>query len=171
MIDVDLLFVIAEIGAAFGGFASIVALLGSAAARDAKELNAFRLQGVLVSGLVVVLGALLPALIEVLGWQSPVIWRTACAVLGVIGAGYIVSVRRSRQRLLDGPCSDPTLIGVVSYVLLVPVGLLAIGAAGMLPNPSATYVWALYLYLLSSALGLYRLVQSLLEGAIEPPSA
>ena len=168
MPNADFLFVTAEIAAAFVGFASVVAILGQRVTRDAPSLDAFRLRGMVQIGLFVVLSALLPYLLHSAGFVGAALWRISSALVSVAGVALLIdTIVMIRRVALVSPTR--TWVGLLAGALVAATPLLLVLAAlGIPPNPVSSYLVALYLYLLVTALGLFRIVTSLLGGLSRP---
>ena len=156
------LFVTAEIAAAFVGFASVVVVLGQRATRDDPSIDAFRLRGMIQIGILVVLSALLPYLLHSAGFVGASLWRVSSAPVSVAGFALFIDSGVMIRRL--PPVSSATSwVGRLAGTLVAgPPLLLALAAFGLPPNPVSSYLAALYLYLLVTALALFRIVTSLL---------
>ncbi len=168
MPNADFLFVTAEIAAAFVGFASVVAILGQRVTRDDPSLDAFRLRGMIQTGLLVVLSALLPYLLHSAGFVGAALWRISSALVSVAGVALLIDSFVVIRRVVLFPPSG-RWVGLLALALLVATPLLlGLAALGIPPNPLSSYLVALYLYLLITALGLFRIVTSLLAGLSRP---
>ena len=87
----DFLFIIAEIGAAFAGFASLVAAISRRGDRsaDQERLDFGTLQNVLLLSLQAIAFALLPNLLERLTGSESTAWRVAATCYAPVIAGYV----------------------------------------------------------------------------------
>ncbi len=168
MPNAEFLFVTAEIAAAFVGFASVVAILGQRATRDDPSLDAFRLRAMIQIGLLVVLSALLPYLFHSAGFVGPALWRVSSALVFVAGVALLIdSIVMVRRVVVTA--TTARWVGLLALALLAATPLLlGLAALGIPPNPVSSYLVALYLYLLAAALGLFRIVTSLLAGLSRP---
>jgi len=162
--NADFLFVTAEVAAAFVGFASVVAILGQRVTRDDPSLDAFRLRAMLQIGLLVVLSALLPYLLHSAGFVDAALWRISSAVVSAAGVALVIDSMVMVRRVVSiSPAAR--WVGRLGLVLVAAAPLLLVLAAlGISPNPASSYLAALYLYLVAAALGLFRIVSSLLAG-------
>jgi hypothetical protein len=166
--NADFLFVTAEIAAAFVGFASVVAVLGQRATGDDPSLDAFRLRGMIQTGLLVVISALLPYLFHSAGFAGARLWRISSALVLVAGAAFLIDSIVSIRRVASDSRTH-RWVGLFALALVAaPPLLLGLAALGIPSNPAPSYLVALYLYLLASALGLFRIVTSLLAGLSRP---
>ena len=171
MPNADFLFVTAEIAAAFVGFASVVAILGQRVTRDDPSLDAFRLRGMIQTGLLVVLSALMPYLFHSAGFVGAPLWRISSALVSVAGVALLIdSIVMIRRVAFVAPVPSTTRwIGLLALALVAaPPLLLGLASIGVSPDPVSSYLVALYLYLLAAALGLFRIVTSLLAGLSRP---
>ena len=167
MPNADFLFVTAEIAAAFVGFASVVAILGQRATRDDPSLDAARLRAMIQAGLLVVLSALLPYLFHSAGFVGPALWRVSSALVFVAGVALLIDSFVMFRRAVASPSARWVGFLALALAAATPL-LLGLAALGIPPDPVLSYLVALYLYLLLVALGLFRIVTSLLAGLSRP---
>ena len=133
----DTLFIIAEIAAAFAGFASLVAAIANrnSRTREEEDLNFSTLKNVLVISLLTLAFALAPVVLEKQGVGFTESWRVSAAAFALIFGLYlsssvfreIVPAYRSADRNIP-----PTLLanaglayGVVLLMILCAFGIVA----------------------------------------------
>ena len=156
----EFLFVCAEIAAAFVGFASVVAILGQRRGRDDVSLDAFRLRIMLEAGLITVFAALLPVVLHQAGFGEST-WRVSGGLTALIGIPMLANAVRRFRRAKTTPASRMAGALVGGLLFLASVVLL-LATIGVLADPVTSYFVALYIYLATAAIGLYRVVTSLL---------
>ncbi len=159
--EAEYLFVSAEIAAAFVGFASVVAILGQRSGRDDASLDTFRVRVMIEAGLLTVFAALLPVLLHRTGFGES-IWRVSSALTAATGAAVFVgTVRRFPRGKATRESRSVANFGGI--LLFVPTLVLVFAAFGVPADAASSYFVALYIYLASAALGLFRVVTSLLS--------
>ena len=92
----DLLFIIAEIGAAFAGFSSLVAAISrrSDDGPERVQLIFKSLHNALMASLIVVAFALLPSIVIRQSVEPEVAWRSSAAACSLLFSLYIASALR-----------------------------------------------------------------------------
>jgi len=159
--EAEYLFVSAEIAAAFVGFASVVAIIGQRSGRDDTRLDTFRLRVMLEAGLLTVFAALLPVLLHRTGLGES-IWRVSSALTAAAGVAVFVGTVRRFPR--SEATRESRSVGNLGGILLfVPTLVLVFAAFGVPGDAASSYFVALYIYLAAAALGLFRVVTSLLS--------
>jgi hypothetical protein len=156
----EFLFVCAEIAAAFVGFASVVAILGQRRGRDDVSLDAFRLRIMLEAGLLTVFAALLPVVLHQAGFGEST-WRVSGGLTALIGIPMIAGAARRFRRAKTTPESR-TVGALIGGSFLIASLVLLLATIGVPADSVASYFVALYIYLATAAIGLYRVVTSLL---------
>ena len=89
------LHLVAELAVAFAGFASLVSIIGSRRGRDAPEIDAGRIRGMLEASLLVAAFAIIPILAHEAGLSILVAWRVSAGLFAV--SVSIIVVRQTRR--------------------------------------------------------------------------
>jgi len=158
----DLLFVMAEIAAAFAGFASLVAAIARRGDDSSERIEFdFRtLRNVLLLSLQAILYALAPVLLAHQGLSSEVAFRMSGALMFVAGGAYVLFT-------LNALPSAYTQIGrtvPVSFKLnaaIVMFGILSQGASAVGLVSIQTYLLAIAAFIYCAGFGFVRLFVSL----------
>jgi hypothetical protein len=157
--DRETLFVIAEVGVAFAGFASIVSVLARRSGSDSAYLDASRLRGMLFSSLSAVALCFVPLVPFQYGLSAEVAWRISGGAL-IVGSGlpflrgYLDYRIFSQAGVVPGLAIRITVIALCVVPALMGLGLL-LGFAD-----SATYITGVLLLLASAGIGFARLILS-----------
>jgi hypothetical protein len=152
---------IAEVAAAFTGFAGLVSVLGSS--NLDPKVRFWRVQLMIITSLAAMFGALTPPTIVLLAVQEGALWRLSSFVLLVLMSGQLVFVYRSMPiehatgplRMFYSPLASILTIGS----LVLQGCLISIAAGCNLDVAPAVYVIALVFLLLASAFHFLRLVK------------
>ena len=143
--NTDTLLALAEIAAAFAGFAALVSVIR----RSAKEHHEaahdlLRLRLVISSSVAGVAGALIPVGLAGYGLGPEVIWRLAALIFLVFNNGIIVSFVSAYKPVRGTFPPDRLAVVVVSSLeLMEQVGLVAVILGLSFGNAPALYVTAL----------------------------
>ena len=158
----DFLFIVAEIAAAFAGFASLVAALSKRGNRSPEQerLDFLTLQNVLLLSLLAVAFALLPNLLERQNLSPAVAWRSSAAAFALGVGSYCAYILRQipgryRELRQKVPFSFRLNAGIL-LLCLVAQGFCAAGAA-----PLSAYLLGLSALLYNAGFGFVRLFVSL----------
>jgi hypothetical protein len=90
--DSEYLFTIAEVSAAFAGFAGLVTVLSQRLSGGASEFGLKLLRNMLLLALLTVLASLAPYVVARLGVAEPSAWRIAAAAFFLGWFSYLVAV-------------------------------------------------------------------------------
>jgi hypothetical protein len=145
----DLLFIIAEIGAALAGFATLVAVISGRSGRPSEQvrLHIRMLQNALIGSFLTVAFAILPAVILRQAVEPTVAWRASAALCSFVLGSYMAYVLpRLIRALRAAGQSAPVAFVVNSIVSGVVVIVFAGCAVGAFPTSS-------YLIALAGLLG------------------
>ena len=158
----DLLFIIAEIAAAFAGFASLVAAISrrSSPGPQQDRLDFGTLQNVLLLSLLSVGFALFPNVLERQGLSAAIAWRTSAAAFAIVVGtyvGYVLRTLPAAYRELGRRVPPSFVFNAVLIILGLSVQVLC--AAGLVPL--ATYLLPLSTILYAAGFGFVRLFVSL----------
>lgn len=140
MQETDTLLSLAEIAAAFAGFAALVSVLGRRDDRPAEAVHdLLRLRLVISSGVAGVAAALIPVSLAGFGLEAEIAWRAAALAFLLFDNGIIVSFVRAYKPVEGDFEPDHSAVGValgleiVEQLCLVAVLLgLAADRAGSL---------------------------------------
>jgi len=94
--DIDTLLAIAEIAGVFVGFAALVTFIAHRRDSDERhvDFDIFNLVNVVLTSVVVILGALLPVALSRYGISETTVWRASSGILFAINWGQIIYVSR-----------------------------------------------------------------------------
>jgi hypothetical protein len=159
------LHVVAELAVAFAGFASLVSILGTRRGRDAPEIDALRLRGMLETSLLVAAFALVPILVHESGLDAALSWRVSAGCFAFsVACVFIVQKRRTNAAAPETGYQAPHHLTATFYFLVfVSFGSLLGTTLGVLPNASFAYGLGLFAFLAYAGLLFVRLVSSLLS--------
>ena len=141
----ETLLSLAEICAAFAGFAALV----SALRRNSDQLGSaihdlLRLRLVISSAVAGVVAALLPVGIAGFGVEASLLWRLAAVAFLVFDYGIIISFARAYSPVREVIEPDRLAVSVVSILEVVEQSCLVVVVAGLsIDNAPALYVTAL----------------------------
>ena len=158
----DLLFIIAEIAAAFAGFASLVAAISRREGNSYEQeiLDFYTLRNVLLLSLLTIAFALVPNLLERQVSTPLVAWRMSAATFVVVVGGYVVFTLGRFPRAYQGVGRTMPLSfwmnAVVLFFGLIGQFFLAAGQA-----PVSIYLLSLSALIYCAGFGFVRLFTSL----------
>jgi hypothetical protein len=146
----DILIVIAEVAAAFAGFAGIVSIFRHRASGAWDPPDAYRFRFMVELSLCTVAFALLPFIIHHFGVAPRVVWSSCSALLGLMYVALLVLGRIRARHLRGGPgvkihrglMTFAVSGAIVSLVLLV-LNALRIGFDGEFGPYLAGLAWLL----------------------------
>lgn len=153
----DLLFIVAEVGAAFAGFATLVAVISDHSGRPPEQVRLhFRmLQNALIGSLFCIAFAILPTVVERQAVEPTVAWRVSAAACSLVFGGYIAYVlpRLIRSLRAAGQSVTPSFVAntIVSGAWVLVFAACAIGAL-----PTSSYLIALTGILCSAGIAFLR---------------
>jgi hypothetical protein len=141
----ETLLALAEICAAFAGFAALVSVLRRRSDQFAEAIHdLLRLRLVISSAVAGVVAALLPVGIAGFGIDSALLWRLSAAAFLVFDNGIIVSFVRAYQPVKDVIDPDRLAVAVVTALEIVEQSALLVVVTGLsVDNAPALYVTAL----------------------------
>jgi len=143
--NTDTLLSLAEIAAAFAGFAALVSVIRRRSDQPTDEIHdLLRLRLVISSAVAGIVAALVPVGLAGYGLENAVVWRVAAALFLVFDNGIIASFISSYRPVRGSFPPDTTAVVLVSSLeVLEQASLLAV-VLGLTPgNASALYVTAL----------------------------
>lgn len=152
---------IAEVAAAFTGFAGIVSVLGSS--RLDPEVRFWRVQLIVITSMAAMFGALAPSTIQLITVDGVSLWRASSLVLFLLVSGQLVFVYRSMpSEHASGPLRlfySPTVGTLTIGSLINQLGFASV-AAGFIPAMApALYSEALIFLLIVTAFHFLRLLK------------
>lgn len=158
----DTLLTLAEIAAAFAGFAALVSVIRTGTTDDPEAAHdLLRLRLVISSGVAGVAAALLPVGLAGYGLQESLTWRIAAFGFLVIGNGIIVSFLQAYRPVRGTFPPDTTAVSIVSFLELTEQGSLLVVLFGIpVGNPAALFVTALIINLCQAGFIFVRFIES-----------
>ncbi len=143
--NIDTLLAMAEIAAAFAGFAALVSVIRRAADQPADAVHdLLRLRLVISSSVAGVAAALIPVGLAGYGLESGLIWRLAAAIFLVLDNGIIVSFIGSYKPVRGSFPPDRLAVMLVTGLEVVEqLSLVAVVLGLGFGNAPALYVTAL----------------------------
>jgi MFS family permease len=167
MDQIDLLFVLAQIGVGVAGFASLATVIGQAYTRTDPEVNSIRLRGLLhISISVMLLSLLAIALLKIDGLSEEMAWRIAStvALVTAIICGIGVLRRDRTRRRLPGYNRLTMVINFsIMGIVVIELAISALGWSGR--HAGSVYTGSLILMLVGCSTAFMLVVTSFLEGA------
>ena len=158
----DLLFVMAEIAAAFAGFSSLVAAISRRGNESADQIEFdFRtLRNVLLLSLQAILFALAPSLVESQGFSTEMAVRLSGGFVFVVGGAYtLFTIRALPAAYHQVGRTVPLSFKVNSGIVMTAIALQGANALGVVPTN--TYLLAVAGFLYCAGFGFVRLFVSL----------
>jgi hypothetical protein len=143
--NTDTLLSMAEIAAAFAGFAALVSVIRRSSGQQADAAHdLLRLRLVISSSVTGVAAALIPVGLAGYGLDAGLTWRLAALIFLIFDNGIIVSFIRSYQPVRGTFSPDRLAVTLVSSLeVMEQVSLVAVVLGLAFGNPSALYVTAL----------------------------
>ena len=160
--NTDALLTLAEIAAAFAGFAALVSVISTGRADDPEAIhNLLRLRLVISSGVAGVAAALLPVGLAGYGLEESLTWRIAAFGFLVFGNGIIVSFMRAYQPVQGTFPPDTLAVSIISLLEVTEQGSLLVILFGIpIGNPAALFVTALIINLCQAGFIFVRFIES-----------
>ena len=143
--NTDALLSLAEIAAAFAGFAALVSVI-QRKRRDPAETthDILRLRLIIASSVLGVTGALIPVGLAGYGVSPEMVWRMSSLIFLVLSYGIILSFVRSYKPVRGSFPPDRLAVAVTTSIEIWEQGSLFVVLLGIpLGNPAALYVTAL----------------------------
>jgi hypothetical protein len=160
--NTDTLLAMAEIAAAFAGFAALVSVIRRASDQPADAVHdLLRLRLVISSSVAGVAGALIPVGLAGYGLDSGLIWRLAALLFLVLDNGIIISFIGSYKPVRGSFPPDRLAVTLVTALEVVEqVSLFAVVLGLTFGNGPALYVTALIANLCQAGFIFVRFVGS-----------
>lgn len=166
--NTDTLLSLAEIAAAFAGFAALVSVIRGGGDRTDVVHDLLRLRLVISSSVAGVAAALIPVGLVAYGMESELTWRLAAVLFLVFDDGIIVSFLRAYRPVRGTFPPDRLAVALVSSLELVEQGSLLAVALGLAAGTApALYVTALIANICQAGFIFVRFVGSALRHAQE----
>lgn len=166
--NTDALLSLAEIAAAFAGFAALVSVIRGGGDRTDVVHDLLRLRLVISSGVAGVAAALIPVGLAGYGLENELTWRLAALLFLVFDNGIIASFLRAYQPVRGTFPPDRLAVTVVSILEVVEqVGLLAVALGLIVGAAPALYVTALIANICQAGFIFVRFVGSAFRHAQE----
>ncbi len=143
--NTDALLALAEIAAAFAGFAALVSVIRPGTRKTGEAVHdLLRLRLVIASSVAGVAGALVPVGFAGYGLEAETTWRLSSAFFLLFGYIIITSLVTSFRRVRTEFEPDRVAVGVVGTIELIEQASLVIVLLGIpFGNPAALYATAL----------------------------
>lgn len=142
--NTDTLLSMAEIAAAFAGFAALVSVLSRRGSRPSEIHDLLRLRLVISSAVAGVAAALIPVGLAGYGIEEGLIWRLAAVMFLVFDNGIIISFTRAYRPVQGTFAPDSLAVSLVSVIeVLEQVSLVIVVLGLSAVNAPALYVTAL----------------------------
>lgn len=166
--NTDALLSLAEIAAAFAGFAALVSVIRGGGDRTDVVHDLLRLRLVISSGVAGVAAALIPVGLAGYGFENELTWRLAALLFLVFDNGIIVSFLRAYQPVRGTFPPDRLAVSVVSTLeALEQLSLLAVALGVIVGAAPALYVTALIANICQAGFIFVRFVGSAFRHAQE----
>jgi hypothetical protein len=164
MMHEEFLFTIAEVGAAFAGFSTLVSVFGFRSSDGGAPTKAISM---LILSILAISFALLPALASIYELPDEPSWRILCFTYGISWAIYWIYILRAIRGARFGVgFSDIQLSNRLNAFLVHPISILALlgGALGLWGSyVDRIYVTAVLIMLFLSGLLFVQIVVTLLQ--------
>jgi len=141
----DALLSLAEIAAAFAGFAALVSVIGRQRELKGEAIHdLLRLRLLISTSVVGVAAALVPVGLAGYGLSTSAVWRLSSLIFLALTYGIILGFVHAYQPVKDDFPPDRLAVAVVTSIELVEQGSLVVILLGIpLGNPAALYTTAL----------------------------
>ena len=167
--NTDTLLAMAEIAAAFAGFAALVSVIRGGGDSTDIAHDLLRLRLVISGGVAGVAAALIPVGLAGYGLEPAVTWRLAALLFLVFDNGIIVSFIRAYRPVRGTFPPDRLAVGVVSFLEVLEQASLVMVVLHLVPGGApALYVTALIANICQAGVIFVRFVGSAFRHAQEP---
>jgi hypothetical protein len=160
----EVLQTIAEIGAAFAGFAALASAIGLRAGPE-RSVDLSRLHIAVGGALIVVVGGIVPFAVAAYSPPQELAWRASAGIVLFLNYAYTAAYFPRLRRGDTEPAPVPWLFWVLEVALQVPLLALLFGYAGGLEG--AVYLTGVTLLLCQGAFVFLRLITSIIETLID----
>jgi hypothetical protein len=168
--NTDTLLALAEIAAAFAGFAALVSVLRRTSDYSSQVVHdVLRLRLVISSGVVGVAASLIPVGLAGYGLEGATVWRLSSLAFLVLSYGIMVSFVKAYQPVQGTFPPDRLAVGVTAGLEVVEQVSLFIVLLG-LPfwNPAALFVTALIANICQAGFIFVRFIESAFGHGVPP---
>ena len=167
--NTDALLSLAEIAAAFAGFAALVSVIRRRTDQPGEEAHdILRLRLIISSGVVGVAAALIPVGLAGYGIDPSLVWRLSSLLFMVMGYGIIYSFVNAYKPVKGAFPPDRLAVLVATSIEVLEQGSLLVVLVGIpLGNPGALYVTALIGNICQAGFIFVRFVDSAFGGGDE----
>jgi hypothetical protein len=164
----DVFIGIAQIAGTFAGFAALTGIVGRRAPGSSRH-DVERLRTVILNGVMVVVTALIPTVVDGYGLSEATVWRVSSGVALVINWALGAAVAGFGRR--SGLFEADRTYKWAGYAIEVPLELALIANVfGLLPAHAAGfYLTFLFLALIQAVIVFVQLVNSLFAGVDDEP--
>jgi len=162
MIDADFLYAVAQVGATYAGFSTLVAVV---AYRGEIGAIPARIYYMLLLSLIVIMASFLPQIVQYFGADSVLAWRIASAIYAVAWVGYWANALFTISKRFSSQ-SELSLLNKLNTYALHPAAIatLLLGAFGLWGSRAgAAYATALFVMLYMSAYLFLQIVTGFLK--------
>ena len=162
MIDPEFLYAVAQVGATYAGFSTLVAVV--AHRRDMGPIPS-RIYFMLLLSIIVVAFSFVPAVVQNYGATESEAWKVASALYGFVWGAYWINALVSLKTRFPVQ-GDLSLLNKLHTYLLHPgaIIMLFLGALGLWGTViGAVYATALFIMLYMSAYLFLQIITGLLE--------
>jgi hypothetical protein len=169
--NTDALLSLAEIAAAFAGFAALVSVIRRRTDQPGEEAHdILRLRLIISSGVVGVAAALIPVGLAGYGLETGIVWRLSSLLFMGMGYGIIYSFISAYQPVRGDFPPDRLAVVVSTSIEVLEQGSLLVVLLGIpIGNPAALYVTALIGNICQAGFIFVRFVGSAFAHGNEPP--
>ena len=159
----DILIGIAQIAGTFAGFAALAGIVGRRA-QGSSRYDVERLRTVILNGVMVVLTALIPIVVEGYGLNETTVWRVSSGLALLINWALVAAVAAFGRR--SGLLEGDRIYKWAGFSIEVPLELALIANVFGVSSAHAAgfYLTFLYLALIQAVLVFVQLVNSLFAG-------
>ena len=167
MFDREFLYAIAQVGATYAGFSTLVAVV---AYRSDPGAIPARIYYMLLLSIIVVAFAFVPAVVQTYGATEPAAWRISSALFGLVWGAYWINALatiKSRFRQMR----NLSLLNKLNTYLVHPSAIIVLflGAVGVWGNSTgAVYATALFTMLYMSSYLFLQIITGLLDHKADP---
>ncbi len=150
MVDSDFLYAVAQVGATYAGFSTLVAVV---AYRGQTGAIPARIYYMLLLSLIVIMSSFLPQIVQYFGAEKMLAWRISSALYAVVWSGYWANALRTIKTKFSSQNELSFLNRLNTYAIHpIAIAILYLGAFGLWGDlVAAVYATALFVMLYMSA--------------------
>jgi hypothetical protein len=162
MVDADFLYAVAQVGATYAGFSTLVAIV---AYRGQTGPIPARIYYMLLLSLIVIMSSFLPQIVQYFGADNMLAWRIASALYAAAWTGFWISALRTIKTRLKSHSELSFLNRLNTYAIHpAAIAVLSLGAFGLWGDlAGAVYATALFVMLYMSAYLFLQIVTGFLR--------